>query len=152
MNAKLDQPHLDRSNTWWRLLIPVGAPLLTALLATGCNPAGTPAADSEPAGNYALVSVNSSNVPCALNHNGHTLTIKSGAFTIGTNGTCVSKMSFTTPAGADASREVKATFTRNGAMLTMKWEGAGTTLGSVKGDMFTMTNEGMALTYRRNAR
>lgn len=126
--------------------------LLAALAWTGCNPTGTTGAETHPAGTYALASVNSSNVPCALNHDGHTLTIKSGVFIIDTNGTCVSKMSFTTPAGAEASREVKATWTRDQATLTMKWQGAGTTVGIVKGDTFTMTNEGMVLAYRRTAK
>ena len=31
----------------------------------------------------------------------------------------------------------------------MTWAGAGTTVGTVEGNTFTMTNEGMVLVYRR---
>lgn len=43
----------------------------------------------------------------------------------------------------------RGTYTREGAKLTMTWEGAGTTTGTVEGDNFTMENEGMVLAYRR---
>jgi hypothetical protein len=47
------------------------------------------------------------------------------------------------------TREVKATYTRQGSKLTMQWEGAGMTTGTVEGDMFTMNNEGMVFSYRK---
>jgi hypothetical protein len=31
----------------------------------------------------------------------------------------------------------------------MQWEGAGTTLGSINGNTFAMTNEGMVFAYRK---
>ena len=104
------------------------------------------AADINPVGTYALVTVNGNKVPCTVQHEGHTMTIKSGGFIINADGTCSSKMSLE---GRDAPIEVKATYTREGPKLTMKWQGAGMTIGSVEGDTFTMNNEGMVLAYRK---
>ena len=69
-----------------------------------------------------------------------------GIFIINADGTCSSKMSL---AGRDKAIEVKATYTREGPKLTMKWQGAGMTIGSVEGDTFTMNNEGMLLVYKK---
>ncbi len=101
------------------------------------------------AGVYALVSVNGTKVPMTLEHEGAKLVIRSGAFTINADGTCVSKMVFVPPPGQEVTREVKATYTRQGSKLTMQWEGAGITEGAVEGDTFTMNNEGMVLAYRK---
>ena len=46
-------------------------------------------------------------------------------------------------------RVVEATYTVSGTNLTMRWEGAGTTTGSVKGNDFTMNNEEMIFAYRK---
>ena len=71
------------------------------------------------------------------------------SFVIGADGTCSSKVVFGPPSGSEVTREVKASYTQQGAKLTMKWEGAGTTTGTVEGDTFTMNNEGMIFAYRR---
>jgi hypothetical protein len=84
-----------------------------------------------------------------LTHEGVTLTVKSGVFTITADGRCRSQMTFSVPQRGDMSRDVKATYTRQGNELTMHWEGAGTTLGSVHGNSFTMTNEDMVLAYQK---
>ncbi len=101
------------------------------------------------AGVYTLVSVNGTAVPMTLDHEGAKLVIRSGAFTINADGTCVSKMVFVPPPGQEVTREVKATYTRQGNKLTMQWEGAGTTEGTVEGATFSMNNEGMVLAYRK---
>lgn len=49
----------------------------------------------------------------------------------------------------DVHREVNATHTREGAKLTMERIGAGTTKGNVKGNTFTMDNEGMVFAYQK---
>ena len=116
---------------------------------TGCEQAANVAAEVNPAGTYALVSVDGKAVPCTVQHEGRALTVKSGTFIINRDGTCSSKVSFSPPSGGDVLREVKASYTRQGAKLTMKWEGAGTTTGTVEGDTFTMNNEGMIFAYRR---
>jgi hypothetical protein len=138
---------------YWRTLRQIlcagVAPLLILLALPACKPAPTMTNQVNPAGTYSLVSVDGKTVPCEIQHEGHKLTIKSGTFIISADGTCSSKMVFTPPSGGDATREVKASFTRNGARLTMKWEGAGTTVGTVEGDLFRMNNEGMVLAYKK---
>ncbi len=104
---------------------------------------------SDPAGVYALVSVNGKPVPASLDHEGATLQVRSGAFTINADGTCSSKMVFVPPSGTEATREVSATYTREGSKLTMKWKGAGITVGTIEGNTFSMNNEGMLLVYKK---
>lgn len=58
-------------------------------------------------------------------------------------------MIFSVPPHKDTNREVKATYTQKGAELTMQWERAGMTKGQINGNQFTMTNEGMVLSYRK---
>jgi hypothetical protein len=133
-------------------------PLFTIMVWAGCKQetkvaadtktvaATATAADVNPVGTYTLVTVDGNKVPCAVEHDGHKMTIQSGGFIINPDGTCSSKMSL---AGRDAAIEVKATYTREGPKLTMKWQGAGMTIGTVEGDTFTMNNEGMVLAYRK---
>jgi len=102
--------------------------------------------DINPVGTYALATVDGNKVPYTVQHEGHTMTIQSGSFIINADGTCSSKMFLE---GREAAIEVKATYTREGQKLTMKWQGAGMTIGTVEGDTFTMNNEGMVLAYRK---
>jgi hypothetical protein len=134
-------------------------PLLMVSVWVGCKPeakptadttsVGTAAADINPVGTYNLVSVDGKKVPCTLQHEGQSPTINSGVFTINADRTCSSKVDFSLPSGGKTSREVKATYTREGSKLTMKWEGAGMTTGTIEGDTFTMNNEGMIFAYRK---
>jgi hypothetical protein len=125
------------------------------LFTPGCKPKTETAADTKPAvtaaavnpvGSYSLVSVDGKPVPCQVTHDGHTMLIKSGGFLINADGTCRSQMFLE---GRDAAIEVDATYTQAGPQLTMKWQGAGMTIGSIEADTFTMNNEGMLLTYRK---
>jgi hypothetical protein len=100
-------------------------------------------------GNYTLFSVNGSPLPCTVTHEGVSLTIKTGVFVIKSDGTSTSKITFTLPSKEDFTREVNATYILEGTKLTMKWEGAGTTIGNVEGNTFTMNNEGMVFVYRK---
>jgi hypothetical protein len=120
------------------------------LVWTGCNKneAGS-STNIDPTGVYALVSVDGKSLPCSLPHDGAVLTIKSGAFTIKADSNCSSQVTFSVPTREDMIREVKATYTRQGAEITMQWEGAGATMGHVDGNTFTMTNEGMVFAYRK---
>jgi hypothetical protein len=97
-------------------------------------------------GTYALVSINGNKLPFSHPEGA---VIRSGVFTINKDGTCSSKMTFSMPSGDDGSREVSATYTREGSKLTMTWTGAGTTTGSVEGNTFKMNNEGMVFAYRK---
>jgi hypothetical protein len=137
-----------RRGTWhllhWCLLFP-----FVVMGWAGCVQDAKVADDADPAGAYALVSVDGKNVPCDIQHDGHSLSVKSGTFIIATNGTCCSRIDFSIPTGGGSSREVKATFTRQGSKLTMRWEGAGMTTGTIEGGTFTMKNEGMVLVYRK---
>ena len=123
--------------------------LFLALAFAGCKQEVKVAADTNPAGTYALVSVDGNKVPCSVQHEGVKLGVKSGTFVISPDGTCSSQVVFTPPSGGDATRDVKATYTRDASKLTMKWEGAGTTTGTVEGNLFTMNNEGMVFTYQK---
>jgi hypothetical protein len=117
-----------------------------AKVAANTKTVAAPVADINPVGIYPLVAVDGNKVPCTVQHEGHTMTISSGSFSINADGTCSSKISL---AGRDAAIEVKATYTREGQKLTMQWQGAGTTIGTVEGDTFTMNNEGMVFVYRK---
>ena len=131
--------------------IAIGLLAMLALLAlTGCQPhPGDAPAAVNPAGIYTLASVDGQNVPCSLKHEDVTMTVQSGAFTINTNGTCASRITFSVAGHPDMNREVKATYTQRGPELTMQWEGAGMTIGQVHEDTFTMNNEGMVFVYRK---
>lgn len=115
----------------------------------GCKQPVKVAADTGPVGTYVLVSVDGSQVPCTLQHDRHTLTVKSGSFIISPDGICSSRVVFSPPSGGDTTRDVKATYTRQGSKLTMKWERVGMTTGTVEGDSYTMNNEGMIFAYRK---
>ena len=86
-----------------------------------------------------------------VQHEGAALGVRSGAFIFNADGTCSSKVVFTPPSGAEAVREVKATYARQGVgEFTMQWEGAGTTVGTLADDTFTMNNEGMIFVYQKD--
>ena len=120
-----------------------------ALVFSGCKRPPVSGKQSDPTGVYSLATVDGKPVPARVSHDGATLQVISGTFTINDDGTCKSKMVFVPPSGSEVAREVKATYTREDSRLTMKWERAGTTIGTVDGDSFTMNNEGMVLVYRR---
>ena len=121
------------------------------LVMTGgfCGQAAEATSKKDISGIYALVTVDGKKVPTTVSHEGHILHIRSGSFTIGADGSCASKMTFVPPSGVEATVEVKATSTREGRKLRMKWERAGMTTGTVEGDTFTMENEGMVFGYKK---
>jgi hypothetical protein len=103
----------------------------------------------DPAGVYTLVSVDGKPVPASVSHEGATVTVRSGTFTINADGTCISRIVFAPPSGTEVTREVSATYTKDGSNLTMLWKGAGETVGTIDGATFTMNNEGMVFIYRK---
>lgn len=124
--------------------------LVLALVWTGSMHGVKAADDINPTGTYALLSVNGNPVPYALTHEGVSLTIKKGFFTINSDGTCISNITFVPPNKVEVNNEVKATYTLAGSTLTMKWEQTGgTTTGTVSGNTFTMNNEGMAFVFQK---
>ena len=98
---------------------------------------------------YALVSVNGNKVPASVSHDGTALQVRSGTFTIKADGTCSTKTVFVPPSGKEATREVSATYAKDGIKLTMQWKGAGMTTGTIEGNTFTMDNEGMVFVYAK---
>ncbi len=103
----------------------------------------------EPVGSYTLIRVNEQKVPCRIQHAGQFLTVESGMFVFEADAGCRSQIDFVGPSGGKVRRDVRATYRRRGATLTMKWKGAGKTTGTLHGDTFTMNNEGMKFFYRR---
>jgi len=101
------------------------------------------------AGSYTLVSINGTPLPFTVTHEGPGIQVTSGTFTIRADGTCASVVAFLMPSGQAQSREVSATYTRDGSRLTMQWQGAGVTNGTIEGDTFTMDNEGQLFLYRK---
>lgn len=140
-----------------RQVLVLGAVLAAGWVLSGCKPAakagGDGAAASKGAGDiagvYTLVSVDGKKLPATIAHDGVNLEIRSGSFTIQGDGTCGSKMVFVPPKGTEATREVAASYVRDGSKLRMQWQGAGRTEGSVESGTFTMHNEGMVLVYRK---
>jgi hypothetical protein len=123
--------------------------ILAVMLAAlaGCKETGsTETAANDPAGVYTLVSVDGVNIPGIVNHDGTDVMLHSGTFIINADKTCISKTVFTSE---KIHREVKATYTQEGSKLNMQWEGAGRTDGTVEGDTFTMNNEGMIFSYKK---
>ena len=124
--------------------------LLTAgILLSACKQEPEVAAGADPTGVYTLVSVNGNKVPASVSHDGTTLQVRSGSFTIKAEGTCGTKTVFVPPSGQEATREVSATYTKEGSKLTMQWRGAGMTTGTIEGNTFTMDNEGMVFVYKK---
>lgn len=98
---------------------------------------------------YRLVSVNGNALPASLSHEGAALKVLSGSFAFEAGGTCRSTTVFAAPSGKETQREVSATYTENGANVTMRWKGAGRTTGSIAGNTLTMHNEGMIFVYEK---
>lgn len=149
MKPKHSSARVQIENNTTRI-IALGLLAVTLLLSlVGCKSQSRSIADINPAGTYTLVSVDGKDVPCETKHNGATMTLKSGVFTINSDGTCRSLMTFSLPPHKEINREVKATYIRKGAELTMRWEHLGVTRGNIAADTFTMNNEGMVFIFRK---
>ena len=98
------------------------------------------------------MAVNGIRIPGAIEHDGAKLGVESGTFRIAADGRISSETVFTPPDGRPMTRRVKATYTRNGSSLVMRWEGAGVTRGSIDGEIFVMNNHGMILVYSRSGK
>jgi hypothetical protein len=124
--------------------------LLTAgILLSACKQETKVAAVPDTTGVYTLVSVNGNKVPASVSHDGTALQVRSGSFTIKAAGTCGTTTVFVPPSGKEATRDVSATYTKEGSKLTMQWQGAGMTTGTIEGNTFTMNNEGMVFVYNK---
>jgi len=123
--------------------------LAAGVLMPACAKHEVAAGGADHTGEYVLVSVNGNDLPASVSHGGASVKVISGAFEIKADGTCRSKTVFVPPTGSEIEREVAASYTKDGSKLTMQWEGAGMTVGTVEGNTFTMDNEGMVFVYRK---
>jgi hypothetical protein len=88
-------------------------------------------------------------MPANITHEGASLQVRSGVFTINADGTCSTRTAFIDPSGTEIVREVGATYTKDGLKLTMQWKGAGITVGTMQSNTFTMDNDGMLFVYTK---
>jgi hypothetical protein len=123
--------------------------LIAGLVMSACTKQEASFTKNDHVGEFALFSVNGNSVPASVSHDGVTMQVRLGSFTINADGTCSSKTVFVPPTGTEMTREVAATYTKDGSRLTMQWEGAGQTVGTIQGDTFTMDNEGMVFVYKK---
>lgn len=123
--------------------------LVVGLLLTACHNETSEPEQIDPSGVYTLVMVDRQEVPTQVMHGEMSVEVRSGVFTIYADGTCRSQSVFVPPGRDAMTREVSATYTKDGAFLTMQWEGAGITTGTVNEETFTMDNEGMLFVYRK---
>ncbi|MFA5203960.1 MAG: hypothetical protein WC708_06085 [Lentisphaeria bacterium] len=114
-----------------------------------CHAPAATAGTADTHGVYRLISVDGKPVPARVSHDGTTLEVRSGTFTIKADGTCGSRIIMVPPSGMEVIREVSATYVQDGPKLTMRWKGAGKTIGTITGDTFTMNNHGMVFVYRK---
>jgi len=123
--------------------------LAAGIIMSSCTKQQADSASEGVAGQYVLVSVDGKGVPATVSHGGVSLKVLSGAFTISADRTCSSRTVFVLPAGNETERKVAATYTLVGSELTMQWEGAGVTVGTIEGNIFTMNNEGILFVYKK---
>src|SRR3954468_15923319 len=76
--------------------------LAAAVLLCGCGKTSLQPSNPDPVGVYSLISVNSTKVPASVAHEGATLQVRSGTFTINADGTCDSKIVFVPPSGIES--------------------------------------------------
>ena len=147
---KSDKPHIPvKTVTIAKPALQLCFLMAAGLLLSACKPEAKVAKSVDPTGIYALVTVDGKPVPASVDHDGVKLQVRSGTFTIKADGTCGTKTVFVPPSGQEATREVSATYTKEGSKLTMKWQGAGMTTGTIEGNTFTMDNEGMLFVYKK---
>jgi len=134
-----------------QLTIALGLSFILAVgfVMTGCKTQESALNHADSAGVYALISVDGKQVPANVSHEGTALQVRSGTFTINADGTCSTKTIFVPPSGTEVTREVSATYTKDGSRLNMQLKDAGKTVGTIEGNTFTMNNEGMIFVYRK---
>jgi hypothetical protein len=126
------------------------AVVIAILSLAACQGTGGPVDGADITGNYYLVKVDGTEIPGNVMHDGTPMEIHSGTFFINDDGTCVSRTQFTPPGHDEQTREVRAKCVVEDSRLIMKWEGAGTTEGTVEGGIFIMDNHGMIFEYTRS--
>ena len=100
-------------------------------------------------GVYTLVNVDGIELPATVSHDDVEIKVHSGTFTFNADGTCESNVLFGPPSRDPITRKVTADYSRDGDEVKMNWHGAGKTVGTLKGDRFSMNNEGMIFNYEK---
>jgi hypothetical protein len=118
-------------------------------LMTGCKHETAAMPGPDPAGEYALVSMDGQVVPCTINHGGTAMKAHSGSITLTPDGQATSRMVVSVGDRKDMVCVRQAKFTQSGTNLTLRWKNAGRTVGNLAGSTFTMNNEGMNLVYQK---
>ena len=149
MKAKHISNDVDFKNYTPRIVALCLLAIALLLIFTGCKNDSSSTINPNISGVYTLITIDDKTVPCELSHEGQPMAIKSGTFTFTPDGLCRSRMLFSVGSRKDMDLERKASYTTLGTDLTMEWEGAGITKGSIHDNTFTMTNEGMVLCYRK---
>jgi hypothetical protein len=119
-----------------------------AFFTSGCGSAKE-TENVNPNGIYTLITLDGNTIPATVSEGGHTIQVLSGSFTFDGKGNCISKMTFVPQGGDQQIMEVNATYTMSDSTLTMKWQNAGITTGTINGDIFTMMNEGTKLVFKK---
>ena len=124
--------------------------LAAGLILASCTAGETSASSADASSSvYTLATVAGNPVPADISHDGTSLQVRSGAFTINADGTCSAQTVFVPPSNKEVTRNVSGTYIKDGPTLTMQWKGAGKTVGKLEGDTFTMNNEGTVFVYKK---
>ena len=127
---------------------------LLTLAALGCGDDESPtAAEADPVGVYALLSVHGTPLPATVESDGSTFEVLSGQFSIAANGTCNATISVRPVGGGDTEAMGNTcTWTRSGSQLQVTWTNGGTDSGTLQGDRLTLTPAdlgGLTLVFER---
>lgn len=125
------------------LLVAVG------ILTFGCSPQEEISPITKIIGIYKLVEVDGKAIPAELTHGSVSMEVIEGSLTFAEDGSCKSITVFKPASRKKLTREVSAACTQDGKTLTMNWEGAGITVGTIEDHIFTMNNEGMIFVYKK---
>lgn len=124
--------------------------ILASVVLAACSQASKTAESTDFTGTYNLISIDGQPVPYAPVHEGQQgPEIVSSNLTLNDDGTFSMTMSYTNPSGGSISRDFTGTYTQQGAKFNLKWEGAGQTEVTLKGDTLTLNNEGMLFVYQK---
>jgi hypothetical protein len=118
-------------------------------LLTGCKHETVAQPGPDPAGEYALVSLDGQAAPRTINHGGTAMKVRSGSITLTADGQATSRMTVSVGGHKDTVIVREAKFTQSGTNLSLRWKNAGRTIGNLAGNTFTMKNEGMTLVYQK---
>jgi hypothetical protein len=120
-----------------------------AALPAACKTAGSPA-DTNPTGEYSLISIDGNELPYAPTHEGQTVPeVVSGSLTLSASGTFASFMQYGNPSGETTTRGFSGTYKAEDEIYILKWQGAGTTLAMIEDRTLTMNNEGIVFVYEK---